>query len=63
MYNIRRTKLILAIYALQHDEILEESDFNLFHQDSLKATWKLSFDTIVGNPPYVKFQDLSDYFK
>jgi methylase of polypeptide subunit release factors len=59
-YNIHRTKLLLTIYALQHDEILEESDFNLFHQDSLKADWNLSFDTVVGNPPYVKFQDLSD---
>jgi len=59
-YNIHRTKLLLTIYALQHNEILEESDFNLFNQDSLKADWTLSFDTIVGNPPYVKFQDLSD---
>ena len=59
-YNIHRTKLLLTIYALQHNEILEESDFNLFNQDSLKADWTLSFDTVVGNPPYVKFQDLSD---
>ena len=59
-YNIQRTKLILAIYALQFDEVLEETDFNLYHQDSLKAEWSLSFDNIVGNPPYVKFQDLSD---
>ena len=58
-YNIHRTKLILTIYALQHNEILEESDFNLYHQDSLKANWSLTFDNIVGNPPYVKFQDLS----
>lgn len=59
-YNIHRTKLLLTIYALQHNEILEESDFNLFNQDSLKADWDLQFDTVVGNPPYVKFQDLSD---
>lgn len=59
-YNIHRTKLLLTIYALQHNEILEETDFNLFNQDSLKAEWNLSFDTVVGNPPYVKFQDLSD---
>lgn len=59
-YNIHRTKLLLTIYALQHNEILEETDFNLFNQDSLKADWNLSFDTVVGNPPYVKFQDLSD---
>ena len=59
-YNIHRAKLLLTIYALQHNEILEESDFNLFNQDSLKVDWKFSFDTVVGNPPYVKFQDLSD---
>lgn len=59
-YNIHRTKLLLTIYALQNNEILEEPDFNLFNQDSLKANWTLTFDTVVGNPPYVKFQDLSD---
>lgn len=59
-YNIHRTKLILAIYALQYGEILQDSDFNLYHQDSLKASWDEQFDNIVGNPPYVKFQDLSD---
>lgn len=59
-YNIHRAKLILTIYALQNGENLKDSDFNLYHQDSLRATWKTSFDNIVGNPPYVKFQDLSD---
>jgi len=59
-YNIHRTKLILTIYALQNGEQLIDSDFNLYYQDSLKANWKEQFDNIVGNPPYVKFQDLSD---
>jgi adenine-specific DNA-methyltransferase len=59
-YNIHRAKLILTIYALQNGEQLTESDFNLYHQDSLKANWKHQFDNIVGNPPYVKFQDLTD---
>lgn len=59
-YNIRRAKLILTIYALQNGEILSDSDFNLYNQDSLRTTWKLNFDNIVGNPPYVKFQDLTD---
>jgi len=59
-YNIHRAKLILTIYALQNGEHLKDSDFNLYHQDSLRASWKKSFDNIVGNPPYVKFQDLSD---
>jgi adenine-specific DNA-methyltransferase len=59
-YNIHRTKLILTIYALQNGEQLSDSDFNLYHQDSLKANWVGKFDNIFGNPPYVKFQDLSD---
>lgn len=59
-YNVHRAKLILTIYALQYGEYLQESDFNLYHHDSLKASWTQSFDSVVGNPPYVKFQDLSD---
>lgn len=59
-YNIHRAKLILTIYALQNGEQLAESDFNLYNQDSLKANWEYKFDIIVGNPPYVKFQDLTD---
>lgn len=59
-YNIHRSKLILTVYALQNGEIIANTDFNLYHQDSLKANWSLQFDNIVGNPPYVKFQDLSD---
>lgn len=62
-YNINRTKLILTIYSLQFGEILEESDFNLFYQDSLKVNWKYKFDNVVGNPPYVKFQDLQNEYR
>jgi adenine-specific DNA-methyltransferase len=59
-YNIHRTKLILTIYALQNGEQLDEGDFNLYHQDSLRAKWNTKYNNIVGNPPYVKFQDLTD---
>ncbi len=65
-YNIRRTKLILSILALENNETLEESDFNLVIQDSTRADWNdvflqsKGFDNILGNPPYVKFQDLSE---
>ncbi len=59
-YNIHRTKLILTIYALQYGEELLAEDFNLYHQDSLRANWEICFDNVVGNPPYVKFQDLTD---
>lgn len=59
-YNIKRTQLILSIAGLLNDEIIEESDFNLYNQDSLKTNWTNTFDIIVGNPPYVKYQDLTD---
>lgn len=59
-YNVKRSKLILSLLGLLNNEIIEESDFNIYNQDSLKADWKNEFEIIVGNPPYVKFQDLSD---
>ncbi|GAB0481662.1 hypothetical protein KML24007_04080 [Alistipes indistinctus] len=59
-YNIKRAKLLLTIFALIHGEFLEESDFNLYVRDSLRHSWEEKFDNVVGNPPYVKFQDLSD---
>jgi adenine-specific DNA-methyltransferase len=59
-YNIDRAKLILSIYALQKGEILQNTDFNLWNQDSLKAEWEQEFDAVLGNPPYIKFQDLSE---
>jgi tRNA1(Val) A37 N6-methylase TrmN6 len=58
--NIERAKRLLALYALQHNEILEEADFNLYQRDSLRHQWAEKYDNVVGNPPYVKFQDLSD---
>lgn len=59
-YNVNRSKIILSLFALLNNEIIEESDFNIYHQDSLKAKWSNKFEIVVGNPPYVKFQDLSD---
>ncbi|MCL1937683.1 MAG: N-6 DNA methylase [Candidatus Azobacteroides sp.] len=60
LYNIERAKRLLSIYALQYSEILEETDFNLYHRDSLRYHWTEKYDNVVGNPPYVKFQDLSN---
>jgi tRNA1(Val) A37 N6-methylase TrmN6 len=58
-FNIIRTKILLSLFALQNNELLEEADFNLFNVDSLRINWELKFDNVIGNPPYVKFQDLS----
>lgn len=59
-YNIERAKIVLSIYAIQYNEILEESDFNLYCIDALKHKWNRKFNNIVGNPPYVKFQDMPE---
>lgn len=58
-YNIDRTKILLALFCLEHNFILENTDFNLFSTDSLKHNFQEKFDYVIGNPPYVKFQDLS----
>ena len=59
-YNVKRSKIILSLFGLLNNEIIEDSDFNIYNQDSLKAKWNNKFEIVVGNPPYVKFQDLSD---
>jgi len=67
-YNIKRAKLLISLQSLQYGETLENEDFNLVVQDSTRADWKNTFrnnktgkfDCIIGNPPYVKFQDLSE---
>lgn len=58
-YNIDRTKILLSLFALQDGEIVADEDFNLYQRDSLRGAWEVQFDNVVGNPPYVKFQDLS----
>ena len=59
-YNVKRSKIILSLFGLINNEIIEDSDFNIYNQDSLKTNWNNKFEVIVGNPPYVKFQDLSN---
>lgn len=59
-YNSLRAKILIGIYALEHDEIIEDSDINIITIDSLRHNWEENFDIVIGNPPYVKFQDLSD---
>lgn len=59
-YNVRRSKILIALFALNHNEIIEDFDLNIICCDSLRHDWKRNFDCIVGNPPYVKFQDMTD---
>lgn len=59
-YNVRRSKVLIILYALTYNEIIDEGDLNVYIADSLKYKWPIKFDAVVGNPPYVKFQDLDD---
>lgn len=59
-YNVKRSKIILSLYALLDDEILEDEDFHIYHKDSLNYNIDTKFDIVIGNPPYVKFQDIDE---
>ena len=59
-YNTRRSKLLIILFALMNGEIINEGDIHIYTADSLRCNWPHKFDAVVGNPPYVKFQDLDD---
>ena len=59
-YNIKRTKILFVLKGLMQGEILEDADFQLECNDSLKKIWLDKFDAVIGNPPYVKYQDLDN---
>lgn len=59
-YNVERCKLLIIVFGLSKNEIINVDDIHVFQADSLKKEWDNKFDVIVGNPPYVKFQDLDD---
>ncbi|MBI4052958.1 MAG: N-6 DNA methylase [Candidatus Diapherotrites archaeon] len=71
--NVNRTKTILSLLALENGEDKEEIIFNIKLGDSLDPNtfnWKKEFpevfdknggfDTIIGNPPYVRIQNLQE---
>ena len=59
-YNIHRCQLLLSLLSLSNNEVIELSEMNLICCDSLKYNWNQKFDAVVGNPPYVKFQDMDE---
>jgi len=63
-YSVQRAKILLSLLALKNGEDKKEINFNLKTADSLSVDWKKlfpvkKFDVVIGNPPYVKFQDLN----
>lgn len=71
--SIERSKIILALLAIDNGEDKKEINFNLVCNDSLKLDWnktfnkvikeKDGFDFVIGNPPYVRIQNLDDKTK
>ena len=73
--SVERTKIILSLLAFQNGEDREEINFNIKQGDSLDSlnfNWKNEFpeifdgggfDGVVGNPPYVRIQDLGNTIK
>jgi adenine-specific DNA-methyltransferase len=63
-YSVKRAKILLSLLALKNGEDKKEINFNLKTTDSLFVDWEKlfpekKFDVVIGNPPYVKFQDLN----
>ncbi|PIP71260.1 MAG: DNA methyltransferase [Nitrospirae bacterium CG_4_10_14_3_um_filter_44_29] len=65
-YSIRRAKVLLSLLALKNGTDKKDIKFNLKTADSLITDWRKLFpktekgvDVVIGNPPYVKFQDLN----
>jgi len=65
-YSVRRAKILLSLLALKNGSDKKNIKFNLKTADSLITDWgkffpktEEGFDVVIGNPPYVKFQDLN----
>lgn len=65
-YCIERTKILLALKALERGERIDDLVFNLHQGNSLCFDWGaiipdfLGFDAVVGNPPYVTAAKMDD---
>ena len=59
-YNVNRCKLLVVLFGFLKGENIKEKDIHVIQTDSLKHKWNTTFDAVVGNPPYVKFQDLDE---
>lgn len=60
--NVFLSKLILSTICVFYGEDVTHIDFNIIEKDSLSLIVDNNFDLVVGNPPYVKQQNIKkDY--
>ena len=59
-YNVRRSKILIMLYALSKGECVSYDSINIVCDNSLTRDWQQEYDAVVGNPPYVKFQDMTE---
>ena len=58
--NVKRCKLLILLYGLSKGEIIKENEIHIDIDNSLTRKWDKKYDAVIGNPPYVKFQDMED---
>lgn len=64
-YTIERAKILLTLLAVANGEDIPEFEFNLYVGNALDFDWKSNiqnfsgFDSVIGNPPYVRSKHLS----
>jgi adenine-specific DNA-methyltransferase len=56
---IIRSGLILNLLMIEFEEY-EDINTNLYHTDTLSYQFKQKYDYVIGNPPYVRIQNLEE---
>ncbi len=65
---VNRTKILLSLVVFEHEREIPEK-FNIYNGNSLDKNFlkkilnNLKFDAVVGNPPYVRIQNLEEETK
>lgn len=74
-HNIKKSKLLLELLALENGEFIDEQlNYNLIVANSLELDFEWTFkdvfhrefkgfDIVIGNPPYVRSKNISDEIK